>query len=52
MAHGLLNFLHLYRHDVEPLFYIMLILATHYKIQVPKEGESGGVGLWKRRLCF
>jgi serine/threonine protein kinase len=23
--------LHLYRHDVESLFYIMLILATHYE---------------------
>ena len=42
MAHELLNpdidVLHLYRHDLESLFYIMLILATHYEI-----GEGGGV---------
>ena len=48
MARGLLDGtdnLHLYRHDVESLFYIMLILATHYEIQAPKEGEEGGVRL-------
>jgi hypothetical protein len=46
MAVGLLNGtdpLHLYRHDMESLFYIMLILATHYEIQAPKKGEVGGV---------
>ena len=50
MAHGLLDgsdLLHLYRHDVESLFYIMLILATHYEIQAPKKNESGGVRLRK-----
>ena len=39
MAYGLLDgrdALHLYRHDVESLFYIMLILATHYEVQAPK----------------
>ena len=43
MAHGLLDGsdpIHLYRHDLESLFYTMLILATHYEIQVP--GEVGG----------
>ena len=42
MAHELLDpdvsMLHLYRHDLESLLYIMLILATHYEI-----GESGGI---------
>jgi len=49
MASGLLNgtdAIHLYRHDVESLFYIMLILAAHYEIQAPKKGEDGGV--WTR----
>jgi len=45
MAQGLLDgteALHLYRHDVESLFYIMLILATHYDIHAPtKEGDGG-----------
>ena len=39
MAYGLLRGsdpLHLYRHDVESLFYVMLILATHYEIAIPK----------------
>jgi len=46
MARGLLkgtDALHLYRHDVESLFYIMLILTTHYEIHAPKKGENGGV---------
>ena len=46
MAHELLDgtdTLHLYRHDVESLFYIMVILATQYEIRTPKEGEDGGV---------
>jgi hypothetical protein len=55
MAHGLLDGtdpLHLYRHDVESLFYIMLILATHYTIELPKEGEDGGVQIRQGRLRF
>ena len=56
MAHGLLDgtdALHLYRHDVESLFYIMLILATHYEIEVPKEeGKDGGVRVRKGKLRF
>jgi hypothetical protein len=46
MAVGLLDGtdpLHLYRHDMESLFYIMLILAAHYEIQAPKKGEAGGL---------
>ena len=46
MAYGLLrgsDFLHLYRHDLESLFYVMLILATHYEIQPPTEKEEGGL---------
>ena len=44
MAHGLLDGsdpIHLYRHDLESLFYTMLILATHYEIQAPGEGDGG-----------
>ena len=46
IAHGLLggtDTLHLYRHDVESLFYIILILATHYEIETPGKGKVGGV---------
>ena len=46
MAKGLLDEtepLHLYRHDLESLFYIMLILATHYEIQPPTKREHGGL---------
>ena len=46
MAHGLLDgtdTLHMYRHDVESLFYVILILATHYEIQTPSEAEDGGI---------
>ena len=46
MARGLLDgtdALHLYRHDVESLFYIILILATHYEIEAPEKGRDGGV---------
>ena len=46
MASGLLDgtdAVHLYRHDVESLFYIMLILATQNEIQAPKKGKGGGV---------
>jgi len=35
--------LHLYRHDLESLFYVMLILATHYEIQHPTTREEGGL---------
>ena len=46
MARGLLDgtdTVHLYRHDVEALFYAMVILATHYEVQAPKEGEDEGL---------
>ena len=46
MAYGLLrgsDALHLYRHDLESLFYIMLILAAHYEIRLPTEEEEGGL---------
>ena len=46
MAHGLLSGedpLHLYRHDVESIFHVMLILVTHYEIQALEGGESGGL---------
>ena len=55
MAHGLLDGsdpLHLYRHDAESLFYIMLILATHYEIRAPKRGRGGGVRARKGPLHF
>ena len=56
MAHGLLDgtdALHLYRHDVESLFYIMLILTTHYEFQAPEgEGRSGGIRVRKGKLRF
>ena len=44
MAHGLLDGtdpLHLYRHDLESLFYVMLVLATHYEIKA--QGIRGGL---------
>jgi len=46
MAHGLLDgsdALHLYRHDLESLLYVMLILATNYEIQHPTTKEKGGL---------
>jgi len=46
MAHRLLDgtdALHLYRHEVESLFYIMLILAAHYEFKTPEEGKKGGL---------
>jgi len=46
MAHGLLDgseALHLYRHDVESLFYIMLILTTHYDVRAPTKEKDGGL---------
>ena len=48
MAYELLgesDVIHLYRHDLESLFYVMLILATHYEIQPPTEKKEG-------RLCM
>ena len=55
MAQGLLDgtdSVHLYRHDVESLFYIMLILATHYEIQAPEGTEYGGVRVRDGDLQF
>jgi len=55
MAHGLLDGsdnLHLYRHDAESIFYIMLILATHYEIQAPTKGKGGGARVRKGNLSF
>ena len=46
MAHGSLGGvdpIHLYRHDLESLFYIMLILATHYKIVTLGRKKNGGL---------
>ena len=46
MAYELLRGLdahHLYRHDLESLFYVMLVLVTHYEIQLPTEEEGGGL---------
>ena len=54
MAYGLLDGsdpIHLYRHDLESLFYTMLILATHYEIQAPGEGD-GGVRVLEGALRF
>lgn len=42
----------LYRHDVESFFYVMLILATHYEIREPGEGEDGGVREREGKLQF
>jgi hypothetical protein len=55
MAHGLLDgsdSLHLYRHDVESLFYIMLILATHHEIQAPEKEKNGGVRMREGELPY
>ena len=35
--------LHLYRHDLESFFYVMLIVASHYEIEPPTEGQDGGL---------
>ena len=46
MAYKLLrgsDILHLYRHNLESLFYIMLILAIQYEIQLPTSEEEGGL---------
>ena len=55
MAIGMLkgtDALHLYRHDVESLFYIMAILATHYEIEAPRKGRGGGVRMRGGELPF
>jgi len=55
MAIGILkgtDALHLYRHDVESLFYIMVILATHYEIEGPKKDGGGGVRMRGGKLPF
>ncbi|KAF9647789.1 hypothetical protein BDM02DRAFT_3245148 [Thelephora ganbajun] len=55
MAHGLLDgtdAIHLYRHDVESIFYVMLILVTRYDIQVPEEGKDGGIQVREGDLYF
>jgi len=55
MAFGLLDgtdALHLYRHDVESLFYVMLITATHYEIQPRRTGEAGGMRMRQGELPF
>jgi hypothetical protein len=56
MAFGLLDGtddLHLYRHDVESLFYIILILAAHNDIQAPgEEGKKGGVHMRQGKLPY
>ena len=54
MAHGLLKGndpIHLYRHDLESLFYTMLILATHYEIRAPGE-DGGGMQIMEGELHF
>ena len=54
MAHGLLKGndpIHLYRHDLESLFYTMLILATHYEIRAPGK-EGGGMRVREEQQCF
>ena len=52
MAHGLLagtDPLHLYRHDVESLFYMMLIVATRYEIEPPRTGKRRKGGMRTRK---
>ena len=46
MAHGLLNGtdpLHMYRHDLESIFYIMVMFSTRYEIRAPEDGAEGGL---------
>ena len=55
MAHELLDgseALHVYRHDVESLFYIMLIMATHYDVWAPTKEKDGGVRIRSGKLPF
>ena len=46
MAYGLLKGTdrpHLYRHDVESIFYIMIMLATRYEVRAPTNRAEGGL---------
>ena len=55
MAHGLLSgtdTIRLYRHDLESLFYVMLLLATLFEIRTPKEGVEGGLWMREGKLQF
>ena len=55
MAIGLLDgsdALHLYRHDVESLFYVMVILTTHYEVRGHRKGETGGMRMRQGELPF
>ena len=52
MVHGLLNGtdpLHLYRHDVESIFYVMLILAAHYEFWTFGKGKRKKTEIQRRR---
>ena len=55
MAFGLLDGsdgLHLYRHDVESFFYVMVIMTTQYEIQARRKGDAGGVRMRQGKLLF
>ena len=46
MAHGVLDGtdpMHMYRHDVESIFYIILMLATRYEVYSLDDGVGGGL---------
>ena len=45
--------LHLYRHDIKSLFYVMLLMAAHHMIGIPKKGKRQQVVLQKStRLLY
>ena len=55
MAFGLLDGsdgLHLYRHDVESFFYVMVMIATQYEIRARRKGDAGGVQIRQGKLPF
>ena len=55
MAYGLLkgsDDRHLYRHDLESLFYIMLITATHYEIELPTKEKDEGMLTRDGKLAY
>lgn len=55
MAHELLedsDAPHLYRHDLESLFYIILAVAARYEIQAPEEGREGGMRMRDGELPY
>ena len=55
MAFGLLDGsdgLHLYRHDVESFFYVMVMIATQYEIRARRKGDAGGVQMRQGKLPF